>query len=360
MSSASCKALRPSLISYNVALRCAPSWPDGMASLLAMASQGLRGDVYSCCALLGRCPWPRALYSLGRPESVVLVNEAMTELKAWPLSLQLLTQLPVNRLHVDVIVRNRGLTSLQRAEKWQEAISLLLNGMKGNTVSFNACLSACEGAGELQQALNLLEFMDLQAVRADVVSFSAILSACCKTVRWERALEELSTMVDRSISPDLIASNAAMAACAEATEWQQSLWMLGRASKSDCVSFNSVLKGLEKALEWQIALHLVAEMRRCDVRASLVTYNTLLSACQKSSHWQFALQLFGQMSGLLCDVITYNSLLAACRRGSLWQEALHLWSIGERDVVGLMELFGSCVAAGAPASGAFDGGGAAP
>ena len=336
------RSTQASLISTNVAVKVAAKrqpWAGLMSLLTWMMASEFVPDGHTYSATLSNLPsWVLSLQTLQREtdRSPILVNNAFASIssESWPWSLQMLSELRHERLAVDTVLLNTLLKTLDRSYQWEFAIAALAICAKRpsaiappNGVSFNVCLSACETAEELSQALTLLQSMEEEhGVAPDVVSFSAVLSACAKSVQWETALEYLMVMKQRDILLDLVAYNSAITACAEAMQWGRTLQMLENVAKADTITFNAVLKGLEKSMQWENALAIFFDMRKRSVKPSLITYNTLMSACQKSSEWQWSLHFLREVDGqMVPDLVTYNSCLAACKKGSCWQGALQLW-----------------------------------
>lgn len=332
------QSIQPSLISSNVLLR-AVSKHEPWAKLLRFLSWMMMADFTldsHTFGALGSLPWAFSLRNVGDPTTPILLNTVISSMpsKSWPWSFQLLGKFHSNRLAADTVLLNSLLTTLERSCQWQSAIQFLVSCMKKshgttatpNTVSFNACLSACDAAHEVQQALLLLHSMDKDHdTQPDVVSFSAVLSACAKTAQWETALEQVADMRLREVSLDTIACNSLSSTCAEAMQWERSLQLLD-SDTVDTVTFNAVLKGLEKSMLWQHAFAILSVMEGKQVKASLITYNTLMSTCQKCSQWEWSMHILSNMSPdqLGPDLVSYNTCLAACKKGTAWQESLLL------------------------------------
>lgn len=333
------QSIQPSLISSNVLLR-AVSKHEPWAKLLRFLSWMMMADFTldsHTFGALGSLPWAFSLRNVRDPTTPILLNTVISSMpsKSWPWSFQLLGKFHLNRLAADTVLLNSLLTTLERSCQWQSAIQFLVSCMKKshgttatpNTVSFNACLSACDAAHEVQQALLLLHSMEKDHdTQPDVVSFSAVLSACAKTAQWETALEQVADMRLREVSLDTIACNSLTSTCAEAMQWERSLQLLD-SDTVDTVTFNAVLKGLEKSMLWQHALAILSVMEVKQVKASLITYNTLMSTCQKCSQWEWSMHILSNMAPihqLGPDLVSYNTCLAACKKGTAWQESLVL------------------------------------
>ena len=342
-------SIQPSLISTNVVVRASnhEPWESLLQFLSWMASVDFGADAHTFGAVLASFPWLLSIQLLRRIEMTpILLNTAisapsMQNRKSWPCSLELLSEFLVKRLTADTVLLNTLLTTFERSCHWKSAVHLLALCTQRcgiatpNTVSCNACLSACDAGEEVEQALTLLQSMETEHhIQPDVVSFSAILSACAKTAQWEKALEQVANMRSRELSLDIIAYNAVTTACAEAMQWERCVEMLKFAGRSDQVTYNAILKGVEKSMLWQGALALLSAMNAKRLRGNLITYNTLMSTCQKCSEWERSVHLLAELEqwaedvgdgDLTPDLVSYNSCLAACRKASAWQEALLLW-----------------------------------
>ncbi|CAE6922469.1 unnamed protein product [Symbiodinium sp. KB8] len=55
---------------------------------------------------------------------------------------------------------------------------MVAEGIAMNTVTFNACISACEEAGKWKEALSLLQMMDAASQKKTTISYNAAMSAC--------------------------------------------------------------------------------------------------------------------------------------------------------------------------------------
>ncbi|CAE7494387.1 unnamed protein product [Symbiodinium natans] len=355
-----------SLVCCNIAMSLSgqrESWYRTISMLIWMCSIAMRPDAQSYTPALGSSrTWGLSLWLLRqtRPNRI-LSNVAVASMaRAWQWSFDLFYDLQAARPLPDTIFLNTFLSSLERSEQWQLAVSVLQASLKGspvtpNLVSFNACLHACGEAAQLDQALQLVRCMEAsRGPSPDVISYSAVLNACAKLVQWTLALDELGRMQRRSVLPDVVALNAAMSACAEAVQWEMCLHMLTTSSgvDPDSVSYNAVLKACEKSAQWALAMSMYWQMARSRVGCTTATYNTLLSCCQRSTKWEHATLLLSTMLSqhVLPDIISFNACLGALRRGSQWQQAISVFHwmphVDVRsDTVTVVELFGALAAA---------------
>ena len=69
----------------------------------------------------------------------------------------------------------------------------------------------------------LLGEMERKDVRADIISFDAAISACEKAGEWENALVLLDESNQKALQPNVITCSALISACGNAGEWPLAL-----------------------------------------------------------------------------------------------------------------------------------------
>lgn len=75
-------------------------------------------------------------------------------------------------------------------------------GVPPNPFIYNALISACEKACQLDQALAVFEHMKITKVEPDGITFGALISACLAAGEWQRGLHLLQHMRLRQLVPD--------------------------------------------------------------------------------------------------------------------------------------------------------------
>eukprot|EP00435_Cladocopium_sp_Y103_P037431 s345_g9.t3 len=99
-------------------------------------------------------------------------------------------------------------------------------------IVYNACISACEKAGQWQHALALFQEMEGCRIPRTSITYNATISACEKGHEWERALRFVAEMEIFDVERCAITYNACIAACDEAGQWQHALLLLGDMSRN--------------------------------------------------------------------------------------------------------------------------------
>ena len=73
-------------------------------------------------------------------------------------------------------------------------------------ITYNAAVSACEKGQQPQQALHLLQDMQLRGLVPNVITYSAAISACEKGQKPQQALHLLQELQLRGLLPDVMRS----------------------------------------------------------------------------------------------------------------------------------------------------------
>eukprot|EP00439_Symbiodinium_sp_Y106_P028460 s246_g3.t1 len=162
-------------------------------------------------------------------------------------------------------------------------------GIKADTVSFNAVIDAFAANGDVGKALSLLDEMSCNGRNTvpTPVTFNSVLKACARSGDVARADAVLEDMQNRQCSPDLISYNSAMCACA-------------------------------KALDTGRAQELRRDMQHRDLLPDLVSFNTILNACARGGDVAEALQVLPQLEAarLSPDLFSYSSILNCYAQGA--------------------------------------------
>ena len=106
---------------------------------------------------------------------------------------------------------------------------------------YNSFLSALEGCGRWQRALDFLCSLPERKCRLDIATYNTALSACAAASSWEIAMALFHDLAP--LRPDVITYNAVITACANAELWRKALVVMAemKGIKANRISFNAVL-----------------------------------------------------------------------------------------------------------------------
>jgi pentatricopeptide repeat domain-containing protein 1 len=72
-------------------------------------------------------------------------------------------------------------------------------GVSPNVITYSSAITACDRAGEWQQALQLQKHMtDVAAVQPNAITYSAVMSALARKGRYSEAIELLNNIKQHS------------------------------------------------------------------------------------------------------------------------------------------------------------------
>ena len=109
-------------------------------------------------------------------------------------------------------------------------MSMKIQALTPDEISFNSAISAAEKAGQWEHAIQLLLKMSAEATAPSTISYNAAISACAKPGEWEAALALAAVMDETGVTCDEITFNCLSNACEKAGCWQLALDLLQKQS----------------------------------------------------------------------------------------------------------------------------------
>ncbi|OLP88849.1 Pentatricopeptide repeat-containing protein, chloroplastic [Symbiodinium microadriaticum] len=332
--------VRRNSITYNAAISaCANSEGESWAAALCLLHTLEQGNTEtsiipynSATSACARGRWDLALALVAGPgfrnlqTDVVTRNALISVLEGsgWQESLRPFSELFQASLQPTTVTFNSLLKVSATSTEWQRAL-LLLPEMElrelTNAVSFTTALTA--SARGLQWKTSLILLGEIRRQAPSVFAYNAALSACEGHGLWEWALQliaELST----DLEPDMLAYSTGISACARSGAWQWALWLFSVLGRRDAqwsaVTCNSLIRACAKGSVWRRALALLAEARTQHTEVELIAYNACISACEKAAKWEQSLAVLRILEGspgLQADVISFNAAISACEKCEL-------------------------------------------
>ncbi|CAJ1400074.1 unnamed protein product [Effrenium voratum] len=234
-----------------------------------------------------------------------------------------------NGVQQSAICCNAAISACDRAGQWQQALTLLYRSLlcfvKTVLFCYNSAISACARAAEWQLSVILLAELGELQLKPTEMNYNSAINACEKGGEWELALALLHEMPLQRLPLSAWSFSTAISACEYASLWQPALAFLNRmrSAAPDLVSWTAAMSTCAKAAQWEASLLLLAEIPARDAYC----FNVAVGACEKSSRWEMALSVLGMMDAKTVSpgLITYNAALASCKKGGNWEVALQLW-----------------------------------
>eukprot|EP00434_Breviolum_minutum_P006787 symbB.v1.2.005990.t1/scaffold276.1/size251734/12 len=351
-----------------------------------LCSHAAEPDVVSWNSLVKACSrssWRAAWVALSN--SKVVTAQGLTSCTAaapWKWALDRLTLLEVNwRLQPDLVLYNTLIGTCSSASDWQPALELLCKQDRSenvspdiisynsvitsrlipNRVTFNSLLSACDGAGDWQNSIELLMDLIYSTLEPDPASLTAEsiaaiavakgfvwdsaimslteLSAALHdwTGHWQMAVEEWQIWRQRGVLPSTDFFNAVVSA--GASTWQMALQLFrevtGFRIRLNQVSYAVALNACSTAQLWLEAMSLLHEAQHFPSSASndlMMCFNTAMSCCEHSTSWNLCLEILQHLLQAFVepDQKSYRSPLRTSGYGHGWRTALGLlWHMAQ-------------------------------
>ncbi|CAE7199051.1 unnamed protein product [Symbiodinium natans] len=196
---------------------------------------------------------------------------------------------------------------------------------------YSLAISACQKLSKWPQAIDLLDFMLLQAVSPDVYSFTSTVTSCAADGQWQLAAALLHDMQELQVLPNQVTYASFVGSFGKEGKWQRVLDVLyqiqSRRDLLDSFSCAAAVSACTRATKWHLGLRCFQTLQRQGLTLSEVGFNTAISACSKGSLWQEAMDLLHDMRvcRLAPDLITYNAIIASLAAGGQWRKTTHLF-----------------------------------
>ncbi|CAE7821395.1 unnamed protein product [Symbiodinium sp. CCMP2592] len=316
------------------ALRSA--WMMAQALLVVLEASGIFVNTLALNALLaalGQRAWSAAAKLLMEEQvlrNVISFSTLVTacgDADEWWRALRLFSQVPQSRLQSNLVIFNAAATAAASGADWRGATIRLRDlQIPADIITYNATLSSYEPK-EWPRALQFLAALRCHRhLKGNAVSYNACINICEKSARWEQGLW-LFKRSPQPLNADLAGANAAASACGRGSCWQLTRLLFERLAtklcKTDQISRHVNISACERSGQWQQALWLHVWQHQDSLRASAVSYNATISACETAGSWHQALALLGQMEEAVeADVVTFGSLVSSVGRAAQWQQTV--------------------------------------
>ena len=111
-----------------------------------------------------------------------------------------------------------------KVKAWEKALAVFealrqTPGMKANTISYSAVISACSSAGRWQEAEQLFSEMDGDDCSPNAITFSCLISACERGGQFDRALDWFQRMQQSGVDADGIIYRCAAPSSSRSSQW---------------------------------------------------------------------------------------------------------------------------------------------
>ncbi|KAF4380351.1 hypothetical protein F8388_024644 [Cannabis sativa] len=233
----------------------------------------------------------------------------------------------------------------------RSAMEMFLNFSMKSSVSFNTMISGyCEN-GDISNARELFDNMELIGVEKDVTSWNSIISGYVSNSLFDEALCLFRESLGEGIEPDSFTLGSVLTACAEMKSLRQgkeihshalirglqSNTFVGGAliemycrchellaahrcfdevRERDITTWNTLISGYSRCNQIEKIPIFLQRMKEDGFKPNLYTWNGIIVGHVENNHLDLAMELFSEMqaSNLKPDKYTVGIVLSACSR----------------------------------------------
>jgi len=193
--------------------------------------------------------------------------------------------------------------------------------------AFTRLINMCGRQKESRKALEVFETMlDYRGVRPNTYTYSALISACSSAGDWDLAVDVFHRMKTAATSdprcrPNQVTFNAIISASERGGHYDVCLAcfqdMMNTEYSPDSVTYCSAINACQKLGRWEEAERILSVMHSHRFVASLGIYSTMIDHYATHSSWEAALDLFltMQMLGQSVDARCCHGLMLALEAG---------------------------------------------
>jgi pentatricopeptide repeat domain-containing protein 1 len=208
---------------------------------------------------------------------------------------------------------------MARSRQLQEALQLFAEmqdeGIKPDSITYNALMKACISSGTLDKAMQLFKEMQQRGVKPTVVTFNTLLQGHNADLR---AVQQLFTaMKERGIAPRTVTYNTLITVYSDSVQLDAA-WQMYDEMTASGVSLidqtGAVITLCGQARESARALQLFNEMVNSAIQPTAIVCNSLITACGNGGNWQKAVDNFTKMKqkSIQSEAILYVNAITAC------------------------------------------------
>ena len=211
----------------------------------------------------------------------------------------------------------KGYAKTQNLQKALELFKEMKKDVQPNNVTYNSLLDCAVRCEDMCTANKL--FLEMQQLmKPDLISYSTMIKGLCKAGEVAQALHVLNTMKENAINPDEVLFNSLLDGCAKIGNLiiaeQVYTDMKSLSIRPSNVTYSILIKLYGKNKQVNRALEVLEDMKKEKVAPGMIVYTCLLQACIRCKQIQKALQIYSDMTknGVRGDKVTFNTLVNGC------------------------------------------------
>ncbi|KAM7273774.1 hypothetical protein ACFE04_028438 [Oxalis oulophora] len=221
-----------------------------------------------------------------------------------------------DQLDLDMLVENSLVGFYAKCLSSHIAYRKFSRMKQKDLISWNAILAGYALRGGSEEAMKLLDEMELQGLETDVVTWNGLITGCTQNRDGKTALQFFSRMQEAGVRPNSTTISGALAACSQLEDLKIGKEIHGYALRNQIelsTGVGSALLSMYSACDsLETGYLMFKELSEKDA----VTWNSIIAACAQRGNVVTALNLLRNMvlSKVEPDTVTMVSALPACSR----------------------------------------------
>jgi len=193
-------------------------------------------------------------------------------------------------------------------------------------------LRAFRRTGDWKSALKMVEDLETEGLKPDSIIYNAALSVCNHCARYAEARNLYKKMRDRKVTPTIITYNVILTALGNSKQMDEVLVhfseMKQQGFQPDTITYSAILNACDKCRDPRTAMQIYEEMKAKEIAQNSVTYNQLVSIFSrgpKTLHLAFQFYEELKSRNIKPNAYTFSSLLDGCAKARDLPKAEEIW-----------------------------------
>ncbi|KAJ7295055.1 hypothetical protein O6H91_05G072700 [Diphasiastrum complanatum] len=240
------------------------------------------------------------------------------------------------RLELDIFVGSSLVNMYAKCGSLADACRVFHSMPTRNAVTWNTMIMAYGKSGEVSQALECFQQMQLQGLEPSRVTFVVVLNTCANIGAVDKGKLVHAQAIRKGMELDVFVGSTLVDMYAKCGHIEDACNVFKRMPKRDVVSWNSMIVGYVKCGHGEKALDLFRQMQHEQVQPDSLTFLGVLNACGSVAALEEGKFVHAQVlkNGVGSDIVISNCLIDMYTKcGSIGDACRVFNNMPSRDIV---------------------------
>ncbi|XP_057818471.2 pentatricopeptide repeat-containing protein At2g13600-like [Cryptomeria japonica] len=236
----------------------------------------------------------------------------------------------------DIVVMNALIDMYAKCGSIHKACELFDKMPQRNVVSWNTMIAGYTQYGFVERALGTFKQLQSTGVKPESTTFASILPACARTGDLEQGMDIHQWIIESGLLSDVVVANALIDMYAKCGSINKAYKLFDKMPQRDVISWTTMIAGYTQNGFVEEALETFKKMQLASVKPASTTLATILPACSKMGAIEQGMDIHQSIikNGFLSDVVVANALIdmyAKC--GSMHKAHVLFDKMPQKDVI---------------------------